>query len=334
MSNLKLEYYEGLVTVSRARSGSNVATIIVNEAHGLITGDTVTITGLGGTGYNAADVSVTVTNSTTFTYANTGSSEGTAADTGGRVAATMVFPYNPNSVEFATSKFVDQRNLPYYFTFLGFTSPIKSSITIALNGHFDGTTKNTDYRNLVRKVNSPKMLKLYFENNNNKFYLCTGATVQKVPTGTRPLHTDYVANFFSPFGILFDATQQSGAYNSSNKNDGDIIIPIETITGSVTSGAAVTIKDKNNNGFTFTPSGSGTMTYKIIKITSGDNTTYLSEYMHVEVGGVTQIIQNASVSGDLILKLNPGESLNDIFAAGTITGITATFYFRNGWSSD
>jgi hypothetical protein len=333
MAALKIEDYEGISTVSRARA-TNVATIIVSSAHGLITGDTVTLSGLSGTGYNDDDVTVTVVNSTTFTYANTGGDEGTTGDTGGLVFSNFTMPYNPNTVEMVTTKFVDQRNLPYSFTFLGFTSQVKSAISITLNGHFSGTNKNSDYRGLVRKVNNPKLMKIYFENSHGKFYLCAGVSVQKVPTGTRPLHVDYVAVFFSPLGLLLDATQTSGAYNSSNKNDGDMITPIEKITGSVSSGVAVTIKDKNNNGFTFTPSATGTMVYNLAKVVSDDNTVYLVEYAYVIVGTTKQIIQNASTSGDLFLKLNPGESLNDIFATGTITAITPTFYFRDGWASD
>ena len=88
MANLKLEYYEGIATVSRARA-TNVSTIILGENHNLITGDTVTLSGLSGTGYNDDDVTVTVTNATTFTYANTGSNEGTTGDTGGLVLSLI-----------------------------------------------------------------------------------------------------------------------------------------------------------------------------------------------------------------------------------------------------
>jgi len=244
------------------------------------------------------------------------------------------FPYNPNTIELITTKFVDQRKLPYSFTFMGFSSPIKSSITIGLNGHFDGANKNSDYRALVKKVNSTSFQKLYFQNDLDKFYLCTGMSIQKVPAGTRPLMVDYVASYFSPFGMLFDAVQKSGLKNSTNSNGGNIVTPIEKITGNVTSGSTVTIKDKNNNGFTFTPSSSGLMTYSLIKVTSEDNTTFLTEYMHIDIAGTTVYGKNASNSGDFMLKLEVGESLNDIFSAGTVTGITPTFYFRNGWSSD
>jgi hypothetical protein len=248
---------------------------------------------------------------------------------------TFTFPYNPNTLEIVSTKFIDQRQLPYAFTFMGFGNPIRSSITIALNGHFDGTDKNTNYRALARKVNMPTLEKLYFIDDYSKFYLCTGNTVQKVPSGNRPLLVDYVANFFSPFGILFSDTQQSGLKASTTvKNNGNVATPIEKITGTVTSGSLVTIKDKNNNGFKFTPSEDGTMTYYIVKITSPDNAINITQYMYVEVDGAAQVLQNASTSGDMMLRLEPGESLNDIFAAGSVTGITATFFVRDGWSSD
>jgi hypothetical protein len=78
-----------VATVSRARSG-NVATIIAT-GHGLASTNVVDIVSMGGTGYNATGVTVTVSDVNTFTYANTGSDEGTTADTNGRVR-TNIFP--------------------------------------------------------------------------------------------------------------------------------------------------------------------------------------------------------------------------------------------------
>jgi hypothetical protein len=69
---------------TRARS-SNVATIVTLQAHGLTTGNVVSVFNCAGTGYNAEDVSVTVTGPTSFTYANTGTNETATADTAGRV---------------------------------------------------------------------------------------------------------------------------------------------------------------------------------------------------------------------------------------------------------
>jgi|GEM_PF-5712825 len=69
-------------TATRARA-SNVATITTASPHGLVTGDLVTVSKVGAIAYNAEDLSVTVTGLTTFTYANTGTDEGSTADTAG-----------------------------------------------------------------------------------------------------------------------------------------------------------------------------------------------------------------------------------------------------------
>src|SRR5207302_1109360 len=73
-----------VATSSRARA-SNVATIVTGAAHGFATGGRIKASGLGAAAYNVEDVTVTVINPTTFTYANAGSDEATTADTGGVV---------------------------------------------------------------------------------------------------------------------------------------------------------------------------------------------------------------------------------------------------------
>ena len=75
---------DSITSTHRSRS-SNVSTITTAAAHGLVTGQAVTISGLGGSDYNASDVVITVTSTTAFTYENTGSDEGNTADTNGVV---------------------------------------------------------------------------------------------------------------------------------------------------------------------------------------------------------------------------------------------------------
>lgn len=70
---------------TRARDAGGTATIVTSAAHGLTTGDYVTTTLFGGTGYNLSNVPVTVVNSTTFTYFSFGAAETSTADTAGRV---------------------------------------------------------------------------------------------------------------------------------------------------------------------------------------------------------------------------------------------------------
>lgn len=75
-------------SVSRARA-TDVATIVTDEAHTLAIGDVVEIIGVGGTGYNGVHVVASTPTATSFTYANTGSDEGTEADTGGTIYKSM-----------------------------------------------------------------------------------------------------------------------------------------------------------------------------------------------------------------------------------------------------
>jgi hypothetical protein len=71
-------------TASRART-SNVATIVTGSTHDLEVGDFIEVVGLGGSGYNGYVEVLTVPNSTTITYTNSGTNEGTTTDTAGSV---------------------------------------------------------------------------------------------------------------------------------------------------------------------------------------------------------------------------------------------------------
>lgn len=88
------------ISSTRARDAGGTATIVTTVAHGLTTGDYVTTTGFGGTGYNLTNAPVTVVNATTFTYFTFGAAETTTADAAGRVnlagtiePRTYVFTY-------------------------------------------------------------------------------------------------------------------------------------------------------------------------------------------------------------------------------------------------
>lgn len=78
-----------VATANRSRT-ANEATIVTPLAHEMVSGQHVTISGLGGTGYNATNVVVTVVNATTFSYPNTASDETVTADTGGLVQPHIV----------------------------------------------------------------------------------------------------------------------------------------------------------------------------------------------------------------------------------------------------
>ena len=92
----RLSFADSAVTTTyRARNASNVATLTTATAHGLAISDAITVSGVGGTGYNGNYTVSTVPTTTTFTYANTGSEETQTADTAGTIYDTNVrtFPY-------------------------------------------------------------------------------------------------------------------------------------------------------------------------------------------------------------------------------------------------
>ena len=79
-----------ITTTNRART-TNVATLTTSGAHGFRVGDTLIMTGIGGVGYNATATVASIPTTTTFTYSNTGSDEGTTADTGGSINGVVDF---------------------------------------------------------------------------------------------------------------------------------------------------------------------------------------------------------------------------------------------------
>ena len=90
--------FSNKTTASKARDAGNTATIVTSAAHGLRTGNKVTISGMpAGTSsvatFNATNAEVTVINTTTFSYFCPGETVSTTADTSGTVAlAGTTFP--------------------------------------------------------------------------------------------------------------------------------------------------------------------------------------------------------------------------------------------------
>lgn len=96
--------------VTRARDAGGTATIVTSAPHMLTTGDFVTTTGFGGTGYNLTNAPVTVVNPTTFSYFSFGAAEGTTADTAGRV--DLAGTSTPRSYVFTYYSAWDEESVP------------------------------------------------------------------------------------------------------------------------------------------------------------------------------------------------------------------------------
>jgi hypothetical protein len=81
-SNSGISVATTAVTGASASSTSNIATLTTTTVHGLTTGNTVTIVGTGVTGFDIANVTITVTSTLAFTYIDAGSSIGATSATG------------------------------------------------------------------------------------------------------------------------------------------------------------------------------------------------------------------------------------------------------------
>lgn len=90
-----IETSSNSTTASRS---SNTATITTTSAHGLITGNLITIDFGGGNGFNTYMTSIIVTGPTTFTYSNTGSDVGTTSVSGIIYSGYIYQKYNGTSM--------------------------------------------------------------------------------------------------------------------------------------------------------------------------------------------------------------------------------------------
>lgn len=70
----------GSLSITSINRVSNVSTVVTSSAHGLTSGDTVNITGSSPSSFNGNDQVVTVVDTTTFTYSNSGT-DGSAGGT-------------------------------------------------------------------------------------------------------------------------------------------------------------------------------------------------------------------------------------------------------------
>lgn len=258
-------------------------------------------------------------------------------------ADTFTFPHNPQVFDDAIDIFTDQRDYAYAFSYFGKTNPLKARRNIVINGHFDGASKSTHYIDLANHMNSNKLKKLYFDT--DKFYIVLPLQIKKTHSGSRTNFIDYVASFVSPFGILFSNTQKDDTFTTGTtswgddtiKNAGDAFTPIEKITGTVSDTDTVTIKDVDDNGFSFTADGTGTVTIYLIYMTDLGSDNYFTEYLYAITVSTIQKLTVATNNKSMILGLDADQKLSELFAAdgSDFTNITnPTFYFRDGYMSD
>lgn len=205
---------------------------------------------------------------------------------------------------------------------------------IIITGFFFGTSDDANYRTLSGHfMENTKLKKLYFES--DKFYLGVGKSIKKTHSSGRTNFVDYVANFETIVGVLFDDTLQTHTDGGAEvTNSGNITTFIEEISGDVTSGASdVVITDSLGNQITI-PAASLTTGQTVVvtfisMVDSGDG-VFVSEYNFTTVAG-SQIKTVKTTDGFGIIQLAAGQTTSDI----TVVNLNATFTIklRNAYSS-
>ena len=242
-------------------------------------------------------------------------------------ADTFTFPHNPNVLDDNIEGNATFTNIGFQKRHIVVGGGGIAPKSIVLQGHFDGSTKDSDYQNLSKHFSqNDKLKKLYFES--DKFYLGVGETIKQTRSGGRTNFIDYVANFKTILGILFDDTEVS-----SGTNGGNIRTFITEITGTVTSGASdITLTDNHGNQLTIPSSvlttGNAIVLKLVSMIDSGDGVN-VSEYNVVTVAG-TQTRVVSVTDGTGLLVLDAGENVSTI---STTNLTSAVIKFRNGWTS-
>ena len=196
---------------------------------------------------------------------------------------------------------------------------------IVLTGHFSGSSKRTYYESLSKHfAQTTQLKKLYFES--DKFCLGIGKDIKQTNAGGRTNFIDYVAAFEGVIGMLFGDTLRT-----SGTNEGNITTFVESITGTVTSGASdVTLTDGTT---TLTIPASALTTgqaivYNVVKMVDSGSGIYVSEYAYMSIAGTqTKLVQ--ATGGFGILKLAAGINVSTISTTNLGTVVKS---FRDGWA--
>jgi len=242
-------------------------------------------------------------------------------------ADTFTFPHNPIAYDDTIDGNQDVTNVGYQRHHILVAGGGVNPKTINIQGHFDGTTKNTNYQALSKHFSENHLLKkLYFDT--NKFHLGVGRQIKKTHSGGRTNFIDYNATFETLISFLMGDTQRT-----SGTNAGNVTTFMEGITGTVTSGASdITITDNHGNQLTIPASALTTgqaIVYKLVEMVDSGDGIYSSEYNYVTIAGA-QTEEVGNTDGFPLMEIDADENVSTI----TITNITnAVVTFRDGWSA-
>jgi len=344
MVSMKIENYEGLSITNRSRT-TNVATLTFASAHGFVSGDTVRITDVGGSDYNTDSATITVTSTTTFTYPNVGSNEGTTGDTTGLVYEHFIWSNNPQVYDRALKSNNTVKEIPYGSTHILISNGALKPVPIYFSGHFFGTSKRVYLNSLGSHIFDKQLKKLYF--GSDRFGLCFGDDLKETNTGQKTNFIDYVGNLIMPITILQGNTQRSDIYNGAAWTTGTVVNAGEywtfiekivmVLDGSGSAGDTITIRDNSSHGIKITLnaySENDVLTLYLVKVNNiGTSELVTTEYWYCDQDGTKAKRVTNSADKGMNLILQQGENVNTLGFTFAGTGGVKTYavYFRDGY---
>ena len=241
-------------------------------------------------------------------------------------ADLFTFPNNPQAFDDVIDGNMTFNNIAYQRHHLVVGAGGIAPKRLVIAGHFNGASKETNYRTLARHFQENHILKKVFWET-DKFYLGVGIQCKKTHQGGRTNFIDYVATFQTILGILFGSSQKT-----SGTNAGNVTTFIEEITGTVTNGSSdVTVSDSLGNSWKIPASAlttSQAIVVKLVSMIDSGSGIFVSEFNYATIAG-SQTKRIQTTGGFGIIQLAAGANVSTISTTNLTTPVVK---FRDGYS--
>lgn len=244
-------------------------------------------------------------------------------------ADTFTFQYNPLSFDSGLSSNSTITEIGFQRHHILVSGAGIRPVAMILTGHFSGTNRWTNYRNLGKHFGqNDKLKKLFFED--DKFYLGVGSELKKTHSGGRTNFIDYVFNFTSIIGILFGNTEKT-----SGTNGGNTRTYVTELVGEVVNGSNdVVLEDALGSKITINNAvlGTGnTLRFELVRMVDAGSGIKVSEYGIISVdsgSGYVQVKRVTTEGGFGLLQIDIGANVSTI---STTNLSSVVVKFRDGY---
>lgn len=311
------------VTTTTRRRSSNTALVETASPHGFITGDKIDISGMGGSGYNQVQATVTVVGASAFTYADVGTDEGVVATSSRRRSNQIAVLVTSAPHGLTTGQYANIQNLSgsnYNADYAQVTVIDANTFWYADLGTNDVGVATT---NRARTANVSQLTTV------SPHGLSNG---QKVTIGNM---TDPTFNNVNATITVVDPTNFSYSNSGSNvgstaDTNGYVAFPQVDTSGAVARGIADTGGSLANNRVNLTDVGTGVLSTVISRaFTIGFYDQWFLNAKNITTG--TSFHVNSS---GVITATNPALSPLTTYYARKIDDFTIEFFESSAKASD